>query len=154
MFKAKIVVNKNGKQTVLEFDNEQEYYEYLQSHPEINQSFDRTTNRPWLTRNPWGLADDIFKLPSYHPYRSISHRPSEQDLSPLALVRQDMQRIQHEEKKKEQLSKEQERKKEHSKKELEEAKVLLKNYKEKSDHDPVYARKLEGYIETLEKSLS
>ena len=46
MFKAKIVVNKNGKQTVLEFDNEQEYYEYLQSHPEINQSFDRTTNRP------------------------------------------------------------------------------------------------------------
>lgn len=69
-------------------------------------------------------------------------------------MKQDMQRIEFDEKKKEQLSKAQERKKEQSKKELEEAKVLLKNYKEKPDHDSAYASKLESYIETLEKTLS
>ncbi len=47
MFKAKIVTNINGKQTVLEFDNEKEYYDYLESHPELNQSLNWNWNNPW-----------------------------------------------------------------------------------------------------------
>lgn len=151
MFKAKIVVNKNGKQTVLEFDNEQEYYDYLESHPEINQSFDRTNHRPAFGRNPWNLSDEMFNL-SNHPFWWLSHKQLHKDLSPLALVRQDMQRIEYEEKKKEAQAREQEQKKEQNKKELEEAKVLLKNYKAKEYHDDSYAAKLEAYIESLEKN--
>ncbi|HMY80539.1 MAG TPA: hypothetical protein PLW93_01755 [Candidatus Absconditabacterales bacterium] len=148
MFKAKIVLNKNGKQTVLEFDNENDYYEYLESHPEINQSFDWTNNWPAFGWNPWSRSDDLFKT---SPWFGLTSKQAEKDLNPLALVKHDMRRIDQEERKQELEAKEQARKKEQQKKELEEAQSLLKIYKSKPNHDHDYAQKLEAYIENLEK---
>lgn len=148
MFKAKIVTNNNGKQTVVEFDNEQEYYDYLESHPEVNQSLNRNRNSPWglpsWSRSPWS---DMDKLVDQIVGRRLGYGG---DQTPLALVKQDMQRMEAEEKQKEQELRAKEKEKEQRKKELAEAKELLKTYKSKDGHNEEYAKKLEAHIKELE----
>jgi len=82
------------------------------------------------------------KLVDHAVGRHLGHHPHHphHDQSPLGLVRQDMDRISYEEK----------RRKEQAKKDLEDARELLKTYTSKQDHNPDYAKKLEEHIKKLE----
>lgn len=150
MFKAKIVQNMNGKQTVVEFDNEKEYYDYLEARPELNDPF---LSSSWKNFLPWGLNfnpyEDMQRLLN-QTLPSWNYQGNQKDLSPLGLVRQDLKRLDYEEKKKEEEEKQQERQKERQAQELKEAKELLEVYKNKDGYDPEHAKKLEEYIESLE----
>lgn len=152
MFKAKIVQNINGKQTVVEFDNEKEYYEYLETRPELSDPFSFSG---WKNFLPWGLNTNPYEeaqrvlnqlLPSWY------YHGNQKDLSPLGLVKQDLKRLDYEEKKKEEEEKQSEREKQRQEQELKEAKELLETYKSKEGFDPKHAKKLEDYIESLEKN--
>jgi hypothetical protein len=92
------------------------------------------------------------KLVDHAVGRHLGHHPHHphHDQSPLGLVRQDMDRISYEEKRKEQEAKEEQRRKEQAKKDLEDARELLKTYTSKQDHNPDYAKKLEEHIKKLE----
>lgn len=153
MFKAKIVLNNNGKQTVLEFDNEKEYYDYLETHPEINQTFGWNTNWPSIPLfGSWNFADEINKLVDLNIGRRLWYQ-DQHNGSARALVKRDLQRIEREEKQKEREAKEVERQKEQRKQELSDAKQLLSDYRSKSWHNPEYVKKLEEEIEQLTKKL-
>lgn len=151
MFKAKIVTNNNGKQTVIEFDDEKEYYDYLESHQELNQSLNR--NVPIIPTRNLGRLEDMNKLMDWTTQRSLGHN-AVHHLSPIELVKRDIQRLELEDKKKEREKEEEQKRKEQEKKDLEEAKALLNNYQSKHGHNPEYVRRLQEEVERLEKRLS
>jgi hypothetical protein len=55
MFKAQIITNINGKQTVVEFDNQHEYQDYLKNHPDIQDQMNWTPTFPSWFANRTGL---------------------------------------------------------------------------------------------------
>ncbi len=104
---------------------------------------------PWgLNTNPYEEVQRIFNqlLPSWY------YQGNQKDLSPLGLVKQDLKRLDYEEKRKEEEAKHSEREKQRQEQELKEAKELLEAYKSKEGFDPKHAKKLEDYIESLEKN--
>lgn len=152
MFKAKIVLNNNGKQTVLEFDNEKEYYDYLESHPDINQTFNWNANWPSIPMFWWNWADEVNKLVDRNIGRRLWYQDAQTN-NARALVKRDLQRMEREEKQKEREAQEAQKQKEQWKQDLSDAKELLKEYTAKSWHNPEYAKKLEAEIEHLTKKL-
>lgn len=156
MFKAQIITDINGKKTVLEFDDQKEYVDYLSNHPELNiqSSFDQNfakqfAGRSLPSRNPWS---EMERIVDHSVNRHLSHTHSEHS-NPFALVKQDMRRMEEDEKREKIESEKKERARKQQEKELEEAKQLLAEYKLKTSHNPEYAKKLQEHIEKLEKEL-